>query len=288
MATRPDDSEFTEVPLTPAEPASVSPDTLETPEGDAAPAAEEGAEPEKPEGEEVEKPEGEGEESEEKGEKEPLRDDKGKFKSPAQARIDELTRKLRDAERRAARAEAGTPDPKTGQDTSPVDASTEPKAEDFDNYGDYIKALTRFEVRQGQLKDAGGDISATRGELWAAKVEATTETLPDFHEVVGSSEVNIAPHVLAALMEADNGPALAYHMAQHPEVADRLNGLSPAKAAIEVGRLETSLAAPVVKAQTKAPAPISPARPGSATKVDLSKADMDTYVSERRKQGARY
>jgi len=94
--------------------------------------------------------------------------------------------------------------------------------------------------------------------------------------------------VYEALMDSDRGPELAYHMAQHPEIAEELNKLTPVKAAIRLGRLETALAAPVAKSTTKAPAPISPIRSAPARQTDLAKASMNDYIEMRRKQGAGY
>ena len=88
-------------------------------------------------------------------------------------------------------------------------------------------------------------------------------------------------------MDADAGPSLAYHLAKNPDVAARLNAMTPTRAAIELGRIETTLTAPAVKVPSNAPTPITPIPPqASGRTVDLSKASMEDYIAERKRQGA--
>lgn len=273
--TRPDDNEFTEVNAEQQPAPEVNPDTLEK---KAVEAEEENPEP--PEA----KPDEEG-----------LRDDKGRFKG-AQARIDELTRARREAERErdyykglAAPKQA----PQTGSEAAPAQ---KPTADQYGDYGDYVEALTDWKAdqRDAQRNTAEATRSADRAadlqrQAWATKVSAVETTLTDYAEIVGNSDLPIAGHVAEALMEADRGPELAYYFAQHQHELAKLNAMSNARAAIELGRIEATLGGqPPAKAVTKAPAPITPVRGGIAGRTNLAEADMDTYIAERRKQGATY
>lgn len=203
----------------------------------------------------------------------------------AQARIDQLTREKNDARREAdhfrrlATATAPTP---------PAGASTKPTSDQFDDYGEFVEALTDWKASDVLRKAAEKTHGSIREDDWSSKVEAAKSTLTDFDSVVGSSEIPIADHVRDALLEADRGPELAYHMATHPDYAERLNGMSASRAAIELGRLESTLDAPVIKRASNAPAPITPIRGGPTVKVDLNKASMDDYITERRRQGATF
>lgn len=220
------------------------------------------------------------------GEDGDLHDDKPRGKS-ARTRIDELTRARREAERERDfyKGLVSQPTP-----ISPPEGASKPASDSFETYDEYVDALTDWKVDQKLAKTSSETATRTEGMVrqanWSSKMEAAQSLLPDFATVVGSSEVPVSPHVAEALMDSDRGPELAYHMAQHPEVADRLNKLSPVKAAIELGRLETALAAPVVKPTTKAPAPITPIRPGATRQADLSKLSGEEYRAERAKQGA--
>jgi hypothetical protein len=126
-----------------------------------------------------------------------------------------------------------------------------------------------------------------RDRAWEAREAQTKASIPDYDAVVPVSTVPIKPHVVEALMDADAGPSLAYHLAKNPDVAARLNAMTPTRAAIELGRIETTLTAPAVKVPSNAPTPITPITPqASGRTVDLSKASMEDYIAERKRQGA--
>lgn len=244
------------------------------------------AEPTKPEGEE---PAGtaDGEETDVESQDD-LHEDKRRGKT-AQDRINDLTRARREAERERDfyKGLVSQPTP-----NSAPEAADKPTPDSFDTYDAYVEALTDWKVEQTLHKQSSAKAQQTEEMVkqanWQSKLEAAQSSLPDYATVVGSSEIPVAPHVYEALLDSDRGPELAYHMAQHPEVAAELNKLSPVKAAIMLGRLETALATPVAKPTTKAPAPINPIRSAPARQTDLSKASMDDYIEMRRKQGAGY
>ena len=204
----------------------------------------------------------------------------------AQARFNELTRLRREAERERDfyKGLATQQAPHSPQDG----ATVEPDIDDFESYGDYVKALAKHEVRQQQEATATQRTQIIREASWESKVEAARSTIPDYAQVVGSSDIDVS-NIADALMESDRGPELAYYLATRPELAERLNRMSPVKAALELGRLETSLAAPAVKVASKAPAPATPLRSsGSVAPPNLGSADFETYRAERRKQGATF
>lgn len=225
----------------------------------------------------------------ESSEEKQLHDDKGKFKG-VQARIDELTRARRDAER-SADYWKGLATHATAPDTAP-EAAAKPTSDQFDDYDAYIEALTDWKVeektRDVAVKATHNAETLHRQASWDDRQVAAMAILTDYNDVVGSSEVQIADHVKDAVMESERGPELAYHMARNPALAEQLNKMSPARAALELGRMEASLETSVVKPGSKAPTPITPIVGGGTTRVDLSKADMDTYIAERRKQGASF
>jgi hypothetical protein len=285
-----DDALFTDIAMPDAEaPAAPASDT----DAPAADPADPNPNPDAAPGDDTQ-PAGEGDDTLPAGDgDDPLRDGKGRFKGGFQARIDELTEARRSAERRAALAEAKVAALNSSDEGAP---QAKPDPADYTDYGEYIRDLTRYEVKAAAAESAGkdateatGDVDRIRADTWATKVQASKSTLTDFDDVVGKSEIPIAGHVALALMEADKGPELAYHLAQNPDVADRLNGMSEARAAIELGKIETTLGVKAPKAASKAPAPIEPVRSGSSQAKPLDKIDdMEEYKAARRKQGARY
>ncbi len=215
------------------------------------------------------------------------RDEKGRFKGDGvQKRIDELTRARREAERQVEYWRG------VATQTAPVEAADKPSRDQYADQDDYVEALAEWKAEQAvtrvQQQQAAQSAEHARQAAWAAREAEAKATMPDYDAVVPTSTVPVKPHVVDALMDSEAGPALVYYLAKNPAVAERLNGMSPMRAAIELGRLETTLTAPAVKAPSNAPAPINPlnAQP-SGRVVDLSKVSMDDYVAERRRQGAR-
>jgi hypothetical protein len=237
------------------------------------------------------------------------RDEQGKFRNPVQPRIDELTRKARENEREAAywrqRAENGE-----AQKSAPA-APVEPKPEDFTDYNDYVKAQAKFEAKQ-ELKtelDARDKANAERqkaekfASTWGERVTEAKSKFTDYEQVVSNSDVEVLDHVKDVINDSEHGPALIYHLASNPDIAARLNKMTPLGAAREMGRLEEALAKPSEKVEsesvddpapvraqktTSAPPPAKPLNSGRSTTVDPAKLGMDDYVKLRQKQGARW
>jgi hypothetical protein len=242
------------------------------------------------------------------------RDEKGRFRNPVQPRIDELTRKAREAERerdywRTQAESSRTPEPK-------AEEAPKPKVEDFDNYNEYVESLTDWKADQKAAKireDIRNERAAERGNEQAKSVFEKSavdarKALPDFDEVMaGAKSVRISEGVAAALRESDRQAELCYQLVKDPSIADRLSEMTPARAAMEIARMESALEpvsaepdpeekladvpakpVPPVRKTTSAPPPIKPLGKGASTKADLSKLGMDDYVKTRSEQGARW
>jgi hypothetical protein len=217
------------------------------------------------------------------------RDESGKFKSKnaTQARIDELTRQRHDAAREAAYwrgvAEAAKPKAET-----PAVTDAEPKETDFEQYGDYVRALAKHEARQLVMAEREQMAKQSQAEKvatgWQQRAEAFKATRPDFDTVVGESTIPIANHVLESVKDSEHGPALAYHLAQNPDIAARLNSLPPRAADREIGRIEATLDKPAApqKRITSAPQPAGTTiGAGRSTEGDPSRMSMDDYMRWR-------
>lgn len=239
----------------------------------------------------ADKPE-EGDEGDDQGGEEKLQE---KPKRSARERINELTKRAHEAEREAQRwreaAERKTADP-----------SEKPNPDKFGSYDEYVEALAdwkadqrvaeSFKRRDAERSQAAEARAAeAKAQAWAERQSEFREATPDYDAVVGKSSVQVAPHVVDALLDSESGPELAYHLAKRPETVKRINALSPLSAARELGRIEATLsnpAAPQFKPASKAPAPITPARSSAPAAVDLASANMDQYIAARRKQGATF
>jgi|ERR1700722_2945792 len=262
-----------------------------------------------------EKEEQKTEETEEKEEEKP----KQRGWNGAQKKIDrlikhnaELEKAKEAAEKRAQELEAKTG--KTEEKT--VKADDEPKEEDFN--GDvraFFKAQARWEARQ--------EIKAQEEARERATQEAQTKEIfdnhnrtisearakyDDFEEVVkatdtpwkeGSKADVMASQAFAvAMYESGMGGELLYYLGKHPDELAKMEGLSPARIQMAVGRIVDKLEAASDEEETeevekeevkektkivsKAPAPIKPVG-GSSTKstVPLDRMSMADYEKAR-------
>ena len=156
-----------------------------------------------------------------------------------------------------------------------VQYDAEPQPSQFSDAFEYAKALAEFsteralaerdrQVAQAKEQEAQQKII----QSWAQKVQEAKAELPDFDDLVASSDVVVNNAVRDAILESDVGPKILYHLAENNDLAKKIASLSPNAALREIGRLEarfeakpeTKQTAPLVR--SKAPAPIQPIRGG--------------------------
>lgn len=151
----------------------------------------------------------------------------------------------------------------------------EPQPSQFADAFEYAKALAEFSTEKA-LAERDRQVAQAREQeaqqkiiqSWAQKVQEAKADLPDFDDLVASSDVVVNNAVRDAILESDVGPQILYHLAENNDLAKRIASLSPNAALREIGRLEakfevktdTKQTAPVVR--SKAPAPIQPIRGG--------------------------
>ena len=222
-------------------------------------------------------------------------------KKSASERIQEITWARHEAERRAAEAERQLAEFRASKMPDPVAAPAgKPALDQFKDYDSYVEAVAEWragEAVRAALSEAEKKTQAAaqaaqnkqRTESWAKAQSAVRRSLPDYDEVVGLSEVVIAPHITDTILESDRGPEVAYYLAQHPDMAEAINAMSPIAAARAIGRIEASLPElPVAAAKiSKAPAPIKPVSASSSAPIGISdEMSTEAYRAARAKQGA--
>lgn len=153
-----------------------------------------------------------------------------------------------------------------------VEAAEEPRPEQFTDMYEYAKALTDYKVDQRlseeKQKEALAKVEAQRQQVintWAKRVESAKAEMPDFEAMVGSADVVVSNEVRDAIFESDVGPQVLYHLAENPEIAEKLQGMTVTSALRTIGRLEAQFAkaepqTKTVVGKSKAPAPINPIR----------------------------
>ena len=178
-------------------------------------------------------------------------------------RINELTKKLREAEARIATYErAPRVEPSTPSATSTAPPSTtvtpptagsgfadpEPTLDRFadkdDPYAAWQRALATwdrkkeaFEERQSMAERSRGESEAqadhARLQAHATRLQTFIADRPDFGAKLQAAMAvdDRVPALLErAIMEDDNGPAILYHLLDHPDVLDEMRLLTDGKA----------------------------------------------------------
>lgn len=214
----------------------------------------------------------------------------------AQKRIDKITRAKYEAEARTKMLEERLAALETRQQPAPVAKTldnAEPKLENFDNFDEYVRAKAEYiaerkinktlsEREERQRTEYEAAARQKTADSWAKRLTAATAELPDFEDVVASSDVPMTNAMRDAIMESDVGPRLAYYLAQNPDDATAIANMSPIGAIRAIGRIEERLTAqkpPVVKA---APAPIKPVTGRATVSKDPGKMSDEEYAKWRK------
>jgi len=160
------------------------------------------------------------------------------------------------------------------QPTAEPKFEAEPKPEQFTDMYEYQQALIDYKVDQRlgeeKQKEANARAEAERQKVintWAKRVEAAKSEIPDFEDMVGSADVAVSNEVRDAIFESEVGPRVLYHLAENPDLAEKLNGMTMTAALRMIGKLESQFEKkPEEQLQktavnkSKAPAPINPIR----------------------------
>lgn len=216
-------------------------------------------------------------------------------KTFTQAELDDIVRREKSkaeakAERRVLRtlekvlpAQQAAPAPQQRQaDTPPARANfadDEAWLDARDAWRDAKREATTTQERQRE--------QAQRLTQTTESIYAKAEKLPGFDREA-FDELPLTKPIVEALIESDQAPQLMVYLAAHPEDVTRIAGMSPTRQAAELGKLEATLALKPPVKPSKAPDPITPIGSGKTPVHDLASADMDTYMSMRKKQGARW
>ena len=164
----------------------------------------------------------------------------------------------------------------------------EPQPSQFQDAFEYAKALAEYtadkRIEDMKRQEAEAKVAAERQkviESWTQKVEQAKAELPDFDDMVASSDVVVSNDIRDAILESDVGPKILYHLAENSEFAKKVAGMSSRAALKEIGKLEARFEAkaePVVK--SKAPAPVTPIRAAAGiaeTKLDSNGQWFGSY-----------
>ena len=206
-------------------------------------------------------------------------------------RFSELTKQREDARKEAQREreqreqlESRLKELEQRANPTPVYQENEkPQPYQFTDAFEYAEALSEWSAEQALLnrdkQEAERRANQDRQKMlneWQSRLDAAKTELPDYEDMVASSDVQVSDAVRDAILESDVGPRILYHLAENPDVAEKLNAGSMISALRQIGKLEAQFEkkeAPVAEfkpsvARSKAPAPINPIK-GSSGVVDV-------------------
>lgn len=157
-------------------------------------------------------------------------------------------------------------DGRPAETQKPPEPAKRPRQEEFTDYDAYLEAVVDWKAEQKlQERDARQMRAQSEGQIrqqqndaakkFATSAEKARDKYDDFDDAVTDPDLTITPAMAAIVAEADDPGELAYHLAKNPQEARRIANMSPAKAAMELGRIEDRM-----KAQAPKPAAVPPKR----------------------------
>ncbi len=170
-----------------------------------------------------------------------------------------------------------------------------PKIEDYDDFAEFNRAVARYEYKilreqereQERIaaeirKEKEAEIAAHK--KWVKQLESVTanEEMPDFEDVLLSSDVIMTPIMQRAIKESDIGPKLAYYLAKNPDEAEKIATMDRENAIRTIGRIEERLATQKkTSVPTSAPEPIKAISTRTVVTKDPGKMSDAEYAKWR-------
>lgn len=218
------------------------------------------------------------------------RDETGKF--VPQARVNEITRARRDAERRADALERELAQYR--QPPQPQVNTRPPLLSEYQNDPNAWSQAVALHAAQ-QAQQAVEQQYRQRDEQqhrvsmerqFEERSRAYAADHPDFEQTLDalSSAITFRPEIVEAIGLSDHGPAVVDYLGKHLDEADRISRLPPHLAAVHLGRIEAQVSAPRTKPVSNAPAPAPVLGGGSAIPKDPERMSTDEWLKWRRGQ----
>jgi hypothetical protein len=173
---------------------------------------------------------------------------------------------------------------------APVTGATPPSPEAFATHAAYVQAVAQWTVEQHEAVKEATTTHQAITTAWEQQEAQAKTKFSDYDEALDAATTRYHPAVLQAIQTSDQGAEVAYHLATHPEEAQRIAALAPVAALRALGRLEaqlqvTPVAADPSPAPTPPPTPLPPpltpvggAGPGGSS-VSPDQLPYDEYVA---------
>ena len=208
--------------------------------------------------------------------------DKGKESDAVQRRINKITaekyelrRQLEEKEKRLKEFEQSmTPQKEPTLDDPDINYDQDKLVEKIVSY--------RLQQKQTTTQPQVDPVKAEKVATFSTKLSDFRKEAPDYDDVV--KQMPIGQNASDAILEMDNGPAVAYYLAKHLDVVDELNSLSPVAATLRVQELSRKLQ-PASPKISQAPEPVESVKNGGGKVTkntdEMSVEELDRYEEEQ-------
>jgi len=213
--------------------------------------------------------------------------DPAKLPKGVQKRIDKLTRQRYEQEARIRELEA-----KISENERKAQASQpDPDPSQFETLEQYLDAKVEFEaskrLREIEQQRTIQQKNAERIASFNERSAAVRQANPDFDAVLQSAAIGVSDAVMETILESDDGPAVAYHLAKNPTELYRLNAMTERQQVFELGRISARLSAKVPERKvTQAPPPAPAVKATGTGSKSVSDMTDKEYAEFRRRQDA--
>lgn len=217
----------------------------------------------------------------------------GKETTAAQKRINQLTWKAHEAERRAEELEQRL---REKEQTAPDPAPTQkPKLSDFEDEEDFADAIAAYAVSQVQetftereKREAQQAAESQRQTRLARYRESVQEYVAGnaeaLEDIQAAASLNLPQDVLDVITETEMPGPVTHYLAKNPEHALKLINMSAGRAGMEIAKIESALA--TSKSTSAAPAPLTEVDEVSTVVNDgpSSNDSTEAWMAKRRAQ----
>lgn len=206
--------------------------------------------------------------------------EESKGSNKVQERINKITADKWAEKRRADELERKLAEMQTNTQAQPQ-VGAEPTLEQFDyDESAYRSAMVKHEVAKeleaSRAKESERQVEESYSQTQAAfnaRVAEQTKKTPDYAEVV--SDLQLPDGIVNTLIEAENGPELAYHLAKHKDLADSMFNMSITQASMKLGQISAQLSAKPEIKTSAAPEPIEPVTASGSLNKSYDEMSME-------------
>ena len=202
-----------------------------------------------------------------------------------QKRIDEITKKYREQERRSLeleqqlRAQAEAQPKPEPLDPGKTLADFEYDEKAFAEYlTDFAKQSAEAEVQQKAEQEA----HQRKMAVFSVKESDYANNVEDYHIVTRNPDLPINNYMVEALQSAEKGPEVLYYLGKNPDVTRGLSMMAPLDMARELGRIEAvELAKPEKAVKDPVPPPPPKIKPTASPERVTPDSEASDKLSDR-------